>query len=320
MIRRVRIIANGSSVIEDIEDYGRVAQIFTFLLPSNRRMGNVGEGWGGSSTVPTFGSTVPQSNIPGDNSRQVGMSFLSPFLNQGKYIPLHMLPLTIELELADADMAFMGGGNEWEITRPRLLASVATLDNALANSYAQHMLQGKSLPFYCDGFYSIKSAVTSTSIWSIPISRGFTRLNAVYVTFFDDSGDWLTNLYHPLGGAINNTNLDTMEWNLTIGASRHPIFSCESTAETYYRLRLCEQTHGGRDAFGITPYEYFQNKFIIGQSLEKAPGSSHTGENTRSGSQLTMNFKNLAAATTCHVILKYEQIVNLSSAGTQVLD
>ena len=33
MFRRVRIIANGSSVIEDIEDYGRVSQMFTYLSP-----------------------------------------------------------------------------------------------------------------------------------------------------------------------------------------------------------------------------------------------------------------------------------------------
>jgi len=142
----------------------------------------------------------------------------------------------------------------------------------------------------------------------------------VYCTFWDDSGDWLTHLYHPKAGMINNTDLDAMEWNITIGSDRYPIFSCESTAESFYRLRLAEQTHGGRDSFGITPYEYFSDKFIIGQSLEKAPGSAHTGINTRSGSQLTLNFKHLTGATTIHLILKYEQIVNLSAAGTQVLD
>jgi len=320
MFRRVRIIANGSSVIEDIEDYGRVSQMFTYLLPSNRRMGNVGEGWGASSTVPTFGDPVPQANIPADSSRQVGMAFLSPFLNQGKYIPLHMLPLTIELELADANEAFQGTTNTWEITRPRLIADVCQLDQALANSYAQHLLQGKSLPFYCDGLYSIKATVTSASIFSFPIARGFTRLSAIYCTFWDGSGNWLTHLYQPHVGVVNSTTFDKMEWNITIGSEKYPIFNCESVQESFYRLRLCEQTHGGRDAFGITPNQYFTDKFIIGQSLEKASGSAHTGTNTRSGSQMTLNFKNLEGASTIHVILKYEQIVNLSGAGTQVLD
>jgi len=70
----------------------------------------------------------------------------------------------------------------------------------------------------------------------------------------------------------------------------------------------------------MTPWEYYTNKFIIGQSLEKASGSAHTGLNTRAGSQLTLNFKDIELATTLHVILRFEQIVNLSAAGTQVLD
>ncbi len=35
-LRRLRIIANGLAVVEDIEDYGRVYQIFSELLPSQR--------------------------------------------------------------------------------------------------------------------------------------------------------------------------------------------------------------------------------------------------------------------------------------------
>ena len=320
MFRRVRIIANGSTVIEDIEDYGRLFEMFSYLLPANRRMGNVGESWGGATAVPTFGNIAPVANILASASRQVGCSFISPFLNQGKYLPLHMMPITIELELADADAAFSGTPS-WEITRPRLVGDVCQLDQALANSYAQHLLQGKSLPFYCDGLYSIRTTITSSGRFSFPIARGFTRLTAIYLTLWNDAGSWVTNLYHPTEGAANNnTTLDDFSWNITIGADKYPIFDCESTQESYYRLRLCEQTHGGRDSFGITPSEYISNTFIVGQSLEKASGSAHTGLNTRSGSQLTVNLKNLNNATTLHVVLKFEQIVNLSAAGTQVLD
>ena len=320
MFRRVRIIANGSTVIEDIEDHGRLYEMFSYLLPANRRMGNIGETWGGSSTTPTLNHLTPVPSIAAGASRQVGCSFISPFLNQGKYLPLHMMPITIELELDDGDMAFQGAGTVWEITRPRLVGDVCQLDQALANSYAQHLLQGKSLPFYCDGLYTIRTAVTSASRFSFPIARGFTRLSAIYLTMFNNSGSWITNMYNPSEGVANSTAIDDFNWNITIGADKFPIFDCESTQESYYRLRLCEQTHGGRDSFGITPFEYFTNTFIVGQSLEKASGSAHTGLNTRSGSQLTVNLKNLNNAVTLCVVLKYEQIVSLSAAGTQVLD
>ena len=77
----------------------------------------------------------------------------------------------------------------------------------------------------------------------------------------------------------------------------------------------------GSDSLGISSHLYRTNKFIVAQSLEKAPGSSAlTGVNTRSGAQLTLNFKKLAAIMTVHVVLHYEQILNVSAAGAEVLD
>ena len=35
---------------------------------------------------------------------------------------------------------------------------------------------------------------------------------------------------------------------------------------------------------------------------------------------LTLNFKNLGAAHMIHVVLVYDQVVNLSAAGVEVLD
>jgi hypothetical protein len=119
-----------------------------------------------------------------------------------------------------------------------------------------------------------------------------------------------------------NTSVeDTVEWNITIGAERWPSFNCESIQETAYRLRLATAAHLGNDIFSITGEDYRNDKFIIGQSFEKAPGqSSHTGINTRNGSQLSLNFKNLGKTTMLHVIMHYEQILNLSAAGAEVLD
>ena len=71
----------------------------------------------------------------------------------------------------------------------------------------------------------------------------------------------------------------------------------------------------------ITGEDYRNDDFIIGQSFGQAPGqSSRTGINTRSGSQLSLNFKNLHKTTTIHVIMHYEHILNLSAAGVEVLD
>jgi hypothetical protein len=55
------------------------------------------------------------------------VKLLSSFLTQGKAIPLNMVPVVIELELADADQAFHGAGNSWYVTQPRLIGDVLTL-------------------------------------------------------------------------------------------------------------------------------------------------------------------------------------------------
>ena len=128
MIRRMRIIANGSAVIEDIEEYGRVFQMFSHLLPPQRRFTNSLEAWGDKdSHEGLLGLPSSTDPIPANSSRQVCVQLLSSVLSQGKLLPLAMLPLTIELELGDTNDAFAGTAKNWTITRPRLVADVIFL-------------------------------------------------------------------------------------------------------------------------------------------------------------------------------------------------
>jgi hypothetical protein len=187
-------------------------------------------------------------------------------------------------------------------------------------------LDGKSLPMYCDGMYSLRAAVPAgSSLFSFPIARGFTRLKAIYASFHDGGAyKWATGFMHPLHNNLatqNSEAIDNLKWNMQIGSDRWPAFDCESTQESWYRLRLRTKAHTGNDSHSIEAHRYRLDKFVIGQSFEKAPGeSSHSGVNTRSGSQLTLNFRNLGTATTIHCVLVYEQVVNVSAAGVEVLD
>jgi hypothetical protein len=322
MFRRLRIIANGSAVVEDIEQYGRVFQMFSMLLPGQQLFNNAAESWGVTNHVDTFTTPAESDPLPGGSRRQLVVQLLSPFLNQGKWIPLSMLPITVEIELADADEAFVGTGADWEITRPRLLGDVCELDQALQNSYAKHLVDGKSLPMYMHGLYSVIAAIPAgSSLYSLPMARGFTRLSAIYITFWDGTGKWVNRFLCPsLATNVNEEATDLLRWNITIGADRYPSFDCESVQESMYRLRMLQASQG-HTGHSISGYNYRNTQFVIGQSLEKCPGmSAHTGINTRSGSQLSLNFRNLGTATTIHVVMQYELILNISGAGSEVLD
>jgi hypothetical protein len=84
---------------------------------------------------------------------------------------------------------------------------------------------------------------------------------------------------------------------------------------------LTTAAHIGNDLFSISGEDYRNDTFIIGQSFEKAPGQhAHTGYNTRSGAQLCLNFKNLGSVSMVHCVLVYDSVLNLSAAGSEILD
>jgi len=327
IFRRMRLTANGSATIEDVEEYGRTHQIFSTLLPAQRRMNDIAESWGGSEANPTLGYPAVGEPIPGQRARTVVVHLLSSFLSQGRNIALNAIPLVLELELGEMNDAFMGEENEWYITRPRLIADVLTLDQALQNSYSKHLLDGKLLPFSMHGLYSIRATVPAGSnLYSLPIVRGFTRLSTVYISFFiENTGKWTRTFASPmLRGDLaspNTTQDDDTEWWLTIGGERFPEFNVECHKESYHRLRVAQLMHQGTDSCSITPLQFQTYTHILGMNLEKTPGrAAHTGRNTRGGSQLTLNFKQLHEITSIHVVLHFEQVVNVSAAGIEVLD
>jgi hypothetical protein len=326
MFRRVRLIGNGSAMIEDIEEYGRVHEMFSRLTSSARRYNAFTEGWGSDEVhSATFDEPGEPDDIPGNSARTVVVKLLSSFLTQGKAIPLNMVPVVIEIELAGADDAFSGTGNSWYITQPRLVGDVLTLDNALQNSYASHILQGKQLPFMMHGLYSVRATIPpGSTLYSLPIARGFTRLSTCYFSFWDGSGKYVNTFNSTVRTDVpgNTTDSDQCSWNITVGADRYPEFDCSSLQESWYRLSLAQMMHTGRDSFSISPQQYKVSKFIGAMNFEKALGQAgHTGVNTRSGSQLTLNFRGLPPSiNTIHVVLHYEVAVNVSAAGIEVLD
>ena len=66
MFRRMRIIGNGSAMIEDIEEYARVHEMFSLLQSSARRYNARAEGWGSTDLVSsTFNDPGRSDPIPG---------------------------------------------------------------------------------------------------------------------------------------------------------------------------------------------------------------------------------------------------------------
>jgi hypothetical protein len=177
------------------------------------------------------------------------------------------------------------------------------------------------------GLYAIRATVPAGStIFSLPIARGFSRLSTVYFSFWDSTGKYVNRFVSTVRASTNSDNTtgtDTTSWNLTIGSERYPEFDVNSVQESWYRLCLAQLMHAGKEvSFSISAADYRATSFIGAMNLEKALGqASHTGNNTRSGSQLTLNLRGLPTTiNTILCILHYEQVVSVSQAGVEVLD
>ena len=83
----MRIIANGSCVVEDIEDMGRVAQLFSMLQSSQQVYNLMSETWGTTETASTLTNPGYPQVIPPNGSKQLLVRLPSSFLQNGRWIP-----------------------------------------------------------------------------------------------------------------------------------------------------------------------------------------------------------------------------------------
>ena len=202
--RRLRILCGGI-VVEDIDFYNRVYNMVHTLLPTERRMNDYAEGFG---LCQSFGSNyngrLQHSGIGFDagnesptvqDNRIVLFPLLCGIFNQPKMLPLRFLQgLQIELEVVnnftDPILSSSEYSTTWSISEPQVKCDVVTLDNQLDNEYTDHLMQGKSLPINFSSFVHQVQAIGQTDRLVISLSRAFTRLKTVYVTFYKQPKVW----------------------------------------------------------------------------------------------------------------------------------
>jgi hypothetical protein len=227
--RRLRILAGGQ-LIEDIDYYNLVYNMLHTLLPTDRRYNDAVEGFGlqESDGLVAYQHT---SVIPADHGRVVSFPLLCGLFNQPKYLPLRYLQgLQIELEVVNnftgcvlaAPPAIAPMPNprpypngipamstQWSITDAQIKCDVVTLDSGLDEEYVDHMMKGKNLPIAFSSFSHQAQAVGDTDRPVISLSRAFTRLKTVFVTFYKRPVMWLQNAV-AAAGAPTPTDLEAL--------------------------------------------------------------------------------------------------------------
>ena len=324
---------------------------------------------------------VNASNCQGFfNEMTVGFKPLCGLFSQFKYLPLkYMGNLTIELELVNnatdciinpndfttpgADGAFpstdivnrsttsvsgdVGKATntsiDWEISNPRVICDVCTLDNNLNNEYVKHLLEGKGLPItYTTYITQSQNIKNSTDNISVPVIRSVSKLVASFITFYksgDPSSGYeyadkeFCRFYHPhqahnpLDSGIYDKNLD-LEFQIQLGSKLYPEYPCNSITQCFYHLRKAlnlPMFH--QHSMNINFKHSRDRQFIFGFSFEKVPDSSSTGINTRAGQQMLLRVKPAGASIpandmpdTLYITMLSEQILEIKDLGLKVFD
>ena len=223
----------------------------------------------------------------------------------------------------------------WQIENVQVKVDVCTLDNALDNSYAQHLLSGKSLPVSYNTFVSQLQSTNATDKNLINVSRALTRLKSVFVTLHKTDTDsvqrkFWNNFFSPMqvenqSAFVHNSDGE-FEFQLQIGSKLFPEYPIRSHNEAYYQLAKCLGVQSSAvHNFDITSREYRSTKFILGTDCEKVLDAGFTGINTRAGDLMTVKFDYRSAATNrradrIHIVLHSDQILEIRDSGCQVYD
>jgi hypothetical protein len=349
--RRMRILAAGQ-LVEDIDNYNRIHEMMSILTSPDSRDNQAAEAFG-THWDTGAGTFLPANGITGGTALTVLFKPLSGLLNQNKMLPIRYAPITIELELvdtktdpiispaADATYTLLNTSDDWQIENVQVKVDVCTLDNALDNSYAQHLLSGKSLPISYNTFVSQYQSANTTDKNLINVSRALTRLKSVFVSLqktepVAEFGRKPWNTFHSPMREQNKTNLahtpaGEFEYQLQIGSKLFPEYPIRSHNEAFYQLAKCLGVQASAlHNFDINAREYRFNKLILGTDCEKVLDAGFTGLNTRAGDLMTVKFDmnktvdatDLAARKPdrIHIVLHSDQILEIRDSGCQVYD
>jgi hypothetical protein len=101
------------------------------------------------------------------------------------------MPIEIELELADNEApiitTFSGPftnintSTSWKIQHCQIKCDILSLDNALDNSYVNHLLGGNTLKIVYDTYISSIQTVSSADC-QVNVSRSLTSLRSVFMS------------------------------------------------------------------------------------------------------------------------------------------
>ncbi|MGV2342022.1 MAG UNVERIFIED_CONTAM: hypothetical protein LVR18_51355 [Planctomycetaceae bacterium] len=330
-IRRARCLVGGA-IIDDVDYYNRVHEMLHILTSNYNRDNDDIEGFGQRwDSEDAYGSwdTTKLGGIPGGSSRTVSFKPLFGILNQPKYIPLSWCPIMMEFEVVNGttDAIVSVGGStftstntstSWQIQDVRVVCDLVTLDSALQNSYAEHVLSGKNLPINYSTYVSQFQTITSSD-FAINVSRAVTRLKSVFINFDDAHGATSTSdvvhktfnsFKHPMSGAALCGRRLRLHQGVPVAAPDRLEAVPRVSRKVLGRILLPAEEGSGHPRVGVPQSldhrEAIPHRplYLLVSDTEKILEAGFTGLNTRSGDLMVVRGK-YANTNDCHKLVLF---------------
>jgi hypothetical protein len=309
--------------------------MFNLLEQPYSRINDTCEGFGYLDDVRELDEVAEIPGIKAGSFQTVMFKPLCGLFNQSKYLPLRYMPIEIELELADNEAPIITNLNtaftaantsiSWTIQNCQIKCDILSLDNALDNSYVNHLLGGNTLNIVYDTYiYSIQT-VTSGDC-QVHVSRSLTSLRSVFMSLYKTftegriicyNKSWNTFWSTMVGvfdGPINwkDSDNEIQHLQLMIGSKLYPQYPIRSHAACFYNLRKSLGIQANAlHSTDIKGNAYRNNNFIVGFDTEQMLGLAFTRINTKN-SLMSIRFKTKGGdnqATRMHIVLVAQQVI-----------
>ena len=293
---------------------------------------------------------MPTDEIPANSTQHYVIPLNLGYLNQSFMHYLAAGSLIIELQLANfLDVVQSPLDTAWEIQNPVILCDIVRCTPDFCEPYSKILLAGQAITLGYSTYQTMAFEIPNAGgQFSVSISRAFTRMKAIYITFmgtpafgagtgFADAGavtagaKEVNTFYHPARGAItNDLSINCMEIHASLGTKTYPVIPMRGSQEMYYHLRRIIGQTTGSDTSIESRVKYLNNQFVTGINLEKArngagPTASFSGESSMTGEVLRIIVKGLPATqaagrpTMMFATIWHDAIVNMRGDGVEVL-
>ena len=372
--QRCRIYIAGT-LVEDINFYNRVSSMMRLCKSPHRLwaesielLGQTSDNIDNVHWKAHYCGGPSNAEIPG-NSRQTIVTPIHAGLFKSHYLLPGRFPLTIELELvADPGQCCPAGADrganpatanlpglfsqDFTITNARILVDMVQTDVAIQNTFTEALAAGRpmqlALSSYSTTMHSLTLAGNADQSWDISLSRAYSRIKDVWVTYDNNAsrGVWNTESNNFLSwhgkGKVNeygNSGVydprygEGFRFQMSCGALQFPDLPVNSHKEQFYQLSKVVGMHSSTEGVSIPPGEYLGRSHIAAFDLEKlysSPGAAFvrfTGLNTQSaGDTLRFAWQNVTISADAfrpsrvYITLHYDLVVELRQEGALTLD